>query len=311
MIGFILAAGFGTRLKPLTDHIPKALVPVCGKPLLLNAYDFFRMAGVSQIAINAHYLHYQVAACIRENGLQATLFHEQGKIRGTGGALYFAKEFLASDDVFCVANADIIAQVNLPELLAKFTQQNMDAGLVTADPQSKGTMLFDTVTKEYKGTVGDCEPATGARGDFIGIALYRKKFLSVLTEADFSIIPVWKRAQEQGMKVGVLEAGQIYWNDLGTPEKLAQIHFDVLDKKYSLAMPDNLYVDLVAKKTYPKQFTKKQISRLGEYTWWEPRELPDVISISHSVVFENAIVDAKIHYKNCILTKFGALSFDN
>ena len=98
MRGFVLAAGFGTRLRPLTDHIPKALVPVCGKPLLARSLAFLRGHGVTEIAVNSHYLADKIESFRREQKECFSLFHEEGNIRGTGGALYFAGEFLSGDE---------------------------------------------------------------------------------------------------------------------------------------------------------------------------------------------------------------------
>jgi NDP-sugar pyrophosphorylase family protein len=312
--GFILAAGFGTRLKPLTDHVPKALIPVCGEPLLKRAYDFFIANGISRIAINSHHHPEQIKDFITAVKLNCSLFHETGKIRGTGGALYFAKDFLAKDEYFCVANVDIVASLDLKALFDAFAAMNCCAGLVSV-PSKRGTVWYDEDTKEYAGARSGQPPIPdGCRGgpagaEFMGIAFYKREFLDLLTEQDFSILAAWKRCQQQGMPVKIIDAGHPYWVDLGTPANLALVHFDVLDGKCDLAMPENVRVDKKAKKAYPRSWNESTIKKLGPYSWIDAPSVPDSSTISRSVVFSDAVVPENIAIDNSLVTKYGVISF--
>ena len=96
LTGFILAAGFGTRLRPLTDHLPKALISVCGKPLLQRALEFYENNRVKPIGVNSHHFPEFIKSFKNNSAIPFELFHETGAIRGTGGALLFAREFLAA-----------------------------------------------------------------------------------------------------------------------------------------------------------------------------------------------------------------------
>jgi mannose-1-phosphate guanylyltransferase len=314
VIGFILAAGFGTRLKPLTDHVPKALVPVCGEPLLKRAYDFFIASGIAKIAINAHHHPEQIRDFISVRKLDCAIFHETEKIRGTGGALYFAKEFLAKDEYFCVANVDIVALLDLKALFDAFVKLRCGAGLVSVASR-RGTVWYDADTKEYIGAQSEQSSLPGgcrggpAGAEFLGIAFYKREFLDLLTEQDFSILPVWKRCQQRGMTVKIIEAGPAYWIDLGTPANLASIHFDVLDGKCDLAVPEKLLVDRKTKRAYPRSFTASMVKKLGAYSWIDALSIPDSSRISRSVVFGDAVVPENIDIRNSIVTKYGVISF--
>lgn len=314
MIGFILAAGFGTRLKPFTDHVPKALVSVCGEPLLKRAYDFFIANGITTIAVNAHHHSEQIRDFISVRGLDCTIFHEAEKIRGTGGALYFAKRFLSKDEYFCVANVDIIASFDLKALFDAFVELRCSVGLVSV-PSKRGTVWYDADTKEYFGARSEMsalpegcggEPACA---EFLGITFYKKEFLDLLTENDFSILSVWKRCQQQGMSVKIIEAGPAYWIDLGTPANLASIHFDVLDGKCDMAVPEKLLVDRKAKKAYPRSFSASMVENLGAYSWIDALSIPDSSRISRSLVFSDAVVPENTDIRNSIVTKYGVISF--
>jgi NDP-sugar pyrophosphorylase family protein len=314
--GFILAAGFGTRLLPLTGHVPKALVSLCGMPLLKRVYDFFNTNGITNIALNSHHHPEQIGVFVKANFPEAQVFHEAGAIRGTGGAFVFAKEFLASDDSFCVANVDIITNADCAKLAAEFLRRRCAAGLVTA-PSESGTIRYHAETLEFDGTRSQQErrahdpvSAPFKSADFMGIAFYRKEFLSVLLDDDFDIIPVWKRAQKKGMKVTVIDAGPVYWNDVGTPRSCAKVHFDVLDGTIKLPAPDTMIVDMKGKKAYPVSLDDQSLSRIGPYTWMNAPMIPDDTTFSRAVVFPDALVPNGVHIENALVTTCGVMSFE-
>jgi NDP-sugar pyrophosphorylase family protein len=316
VIGFILAAGFGTRLLPLTNHIPKALVPVCGVPVLKRAYDFFTANGIRRVAINSHHCPDQVDLFVKNNLPEVRIFHEQGTIRGTGGGLAFAKQFLGSDDAFCVANVDIVTNADLAGLAGEFLRSSNIAGLVAA-PSENGTIRFDPGTGEFLETRskrdGSLQPGGTVpcvTADFIGISFYRREFLSLLQDTDFNIIPVWNRARKAGLKVGVLGTGPVYWNDVGTPGSLAKIHFDVLDRIVNLPAPSSMVLDHVQKKAYPESFGPDILGRLGPYSWIDAPEMPGESTFSKAVVFQDARIPDGVHVENAIVTKFGVISFE-
>ena len=258
MRGFVLAAGFGTRLRPLTDHIPKALVPVCGKPLLARSLDFLGSHGITTVGVNAHYLGEEMERFGRESGNSFELFHERGKIRGTGGGLYFAKDFLVGDDFFLVMNVDIVCSIDLEDIITRFKNSSSVCGLIAFPAENgKGTILYDKECGRYRGTSsGSVRSGNECDANFIGIAIYRKEFLSLLKADDFSIVPVWSRAQSRGMDVDVLLTECGWWKDIGRPQALAEVHFAVLDKKIKMDIPSYLRLDTDNKCCFPIESEK-------------------------------------------------------
>ncbi|MDD5675960.1 MAG: NTP transferase domain-containing protein, partial [Chitinivibrionales bacterium] len=196
MTGFVLAAGFGTRLKPITDHIPKALMPLCGKPLLARVLTLLQHWGIACIAVNGHYCMEQMADFQKTSIPEFTLLQEAGYIRGTGGALYNARAFLEQDETFCVYNVDLVLSgVDFAGLRAQFDRSDSMCTLIAAPALGKGTIVYNKKTCEFAGTTKECRPAAGQKtGDFIGLAFYRKAFLNFITADDFSVIPLWRRA---------------------------------------------------------------------------------------------------------------------
>jgi len=158
MRGFILAAGFGTRLRPITDKLPKALVPVCGEPLLAHNLRVLHKSGVfSAIGVNSHYLHEQMERFQRESSIPFELFYESDKIRGTGGALDFARDFLGGDDTFLIANVDILHKFDIAELAARFVESGRICSHVSIPTDGLGTVLYDSATGDYLGVSDDRE----------------------------------------------------------------------------------------------------------------------------------------------------------
>lgn len=315
MIGFILAAGFGTRLRPLTEHIPKALVPVCGRPLLGRSIDFFRRHGIERIAVNAHHHPDRIKTFLDSQGGRCVIFHETGRIRGTGGALHFARGFLGTDDVFCVANVDIIAAIDLGAVWREFLKLDCEAGLV-AMPSDRGTVWYRKRDREYIGARSEDAAAAQHGGDgaleaeFLGIAFYKKQMLNVLRQADFSILPVWKRMQKTGMSVKIVETCPVYWNDLGTPAKLAAIHFDVIDGTCGLDVPQDIVVDPAGKRAYPRSWKPEVAAALGPYSWVEADAVPLSSSLSRVVVFRGAVVPDNASLHSAIVTPYGVIPFE-
>jgi NDP-sugar pyrophosphorylase family protein len=309
LTGYILAAGFGTRLRPLSDHIPKALTTVCGKPLLERSLEFYRQNNINRIGVNAHHFPERLESFRRTSNIPFELFHEKDKIRGTGGALFYARDFLASSETFFVSNVDIIAQIDLNTLYEQFLSYDCSAALIAVARRAEGSIRYDRKTKSYGGAFAD-PSATGDCGDFIGMAFYKKEFLQCVEKDDFSILPVWTRALKMGHAVKVIEARDIYWKDAGTPRTLAQIHFDVLGKRLALSTPLDLVIDFDKRRAYPRAYSPEENSALGSDVWCEAESIPKGILIEKSVIMKDAEIPLKGPINNTILTPWGAIKID-
>ncbi len=308
LTGFILAAGFGTRLKPLTDHIPKALVPVCGEPLLRRALCGCRQAGMERIGVNSFHFSEQMRAFREQSEIPFELFEETGTIRGTGGALHFARDFLSAGEDFFTCNVDILAEINLNVLHERFLAEDCTAGLVALAVPGKGSIYYDRRTKDYGGAQTD-PGAAGDCAEFLGMVFYKKDFLSLVRPDDFSILPVWKRAQEMGRRVKVIETQAAYWKDAGTIGSLARIHFDVLERRCSLSVPDAMTIDFARAVAFPSNYSPRDAARLGSRVWCEAASLPDEVFIENSIVLKDAVLPPCRFLRNTILTRWGELHF--
>lgn len=312
MIGFILAAGFGTRLRPLTNHMPKALVPLAGKPLLEHALMFLEDTGITTIGVNTHYRAEDVATFREKSGIDFTLFHEIPEIRGTGGALEFAREFLSQSDTFIVANADIIARFNLEHQIHRFIESN-DICRLLAFPsyRSPGTIYYEKDSYRFLGTTQKIQSAASVNGaDFIGITLYRSAFLSYLNSDDFSVVPVWDRVRDAGEHISVSVIDEGYWKDLGTPEKLAEAYFNCIDGMLPLKQPGYLFSDSVKRICRPKKWSETLAGKLSHSCWIECDIPIGENNLENCVVLRSASGAISEVHSNYFYSKWGGIKLN-
>jgi NDP-sugar pyrophosphorylase family protein len=152
MKAMIFAAGLGTRLRPLTDTLPKALVPVAGKPLLQHVVDKLLGSGCTELVINVHHLAEQIYRYVEEHqhfGIPVHFSDETALLLETGGAIKKAAPLLQGDAPFLIHNVDILSNVDL----ARFYADNKDypATLLVSPRETQRYLLFDPETHRLKG----------------------------------------------------------------------------------------------------------------------------------------------------------------
>lgn len=144
MKAMIFAAGKGTRLRPLTDNMPKALVPVCGKPLLAHVAEKLKAAGYSEIVINVHHFADMIEDYVRSNGsfgIEIKFSDERSMLRETGGGILHARQLIEPGN-FLVHNVDIISDLDVAALGASLRPGAL-ASLAVSERKSSRYLLFD------------------------------------------------------------------------------------------------------------------------------------------------------------------------
>jgi NDP-sugar pyrophosphorylase family protein len=142
----ILAAGLGTRLKPLTDNMPKALVPIGGKPVLEHLIIKLKLSGFTQMVINVHHFADRIIDFLNENhnfGIDIFVSDERDRLLDTGGGLKQAARLLQGNDPVLVHNVDIVSNVNLDEMYGKHECNNALATLLVSNRESSRCLLFN------------------------------------------------------------------------------------------------------------------------------------------------------------------------
>ena len=146
MNAFIFAAGLGTRLKPLTDTMPKALVPVAGKPLLAHVIEKLKAAGCKKIVINIHHFGQMIIDYVKENnnfGIDIVFSDEREMLLETGGAIKHAVDLLG-DEPFLIHNVDIMSNVDLQALWSEHINSGSAATLLVSKRNSSRALLFNS-----------------------------------------------------------------------------------------------------------------------------------------------------------------------
>jgi mannose-1-phosphate guanylyltransferase len=196
---FILAAGLGTRLRPLTDHRPKPLVPVCGVPMLAYSLAACRDAGLTDVVVNAHWLADQIVAWEGDHdGVRVTVSTE-ADLLGTGGGLRLVRDRLARK--FLVLNADVIADLDARALLdavpdggaAMALRPAKDAakyGIVAADAAGTVVRLVDVASADAHGPVATDTHFTGLHAmDRAALDLVPEGFQCIIRTAYRALVP--------------------------------------------------------------------------------------------------------------------------
>ena len=146
MKAMIFAAGLGTRLKPITDSIPKALVPICGKPLLQLVIERLVKYGFNEIIVNVHHFPDQIIDFLKENndfGIRIEVSDERDLLLDTGGGVRKAAWFFDDNEPFLIHNVDILSNADLGELYRRHLATNSLATLVVSERDTFRYLLFD------------------------------------------------------------------------------------------------------------------------------------------------------------------------
>ncbi len=147
MKAMIFAAGLGTRLKPFTDTMPKAMVPVNGRPMLWHQIMKLKAAGVDEIVVNVHHFASQIISYLHENGnfgLTVHISDESAELLDTGGGLLAARRFLEQGDrPFLVHNVDIFSNLDIRAFMESWPDNGEVAMLLASDRTSSRKLLFD------------------------------------------------------------------------------------------------------------------------------------------------------------------------
>jgi NDP-sugar pyrophosphorylase family protein len=242
----ILAAGLGTRLRPLTDDRPKALVEVAGRTLLEITLSRLRGCGIREVIINVHHRAEMIVEYLKKNdnfGMGIEISREE-ILLDTGGGLKKAAYFFlgdSSEKPFILHNVDVISTIDLGKMVRSHSESQALATLAVQDRHASRYLLFDH-DLQLCGRRGarDSKPELVGSPEevqdlaFSGIHVISPRFLGmIIEEGVFSIINAYLRLAGDGEKIVGFRADEYYWRDLGKPENVKQAARD-LEQKFLL-----------------------------------------------------------------------------
>lgn len=236
----ILAAGLGTRLRPLTDRIPKPLIPVGGVAMLERVARRLIAAGADRLIVNTSHLGEQVEAFLREKdgfGVEWYLSPEPGEPLETGGAILHARALFRGDAPFFLHNSDILTDLPLAEMYRAHEQAAALAVLAVMERDTARHLLFDDRgllgrTDAKKGLDLRVRDAVGQvrKLAFGGIHVISPRIFGLLTERGaFSILDPYLRLAEAGETILPFRVDAYTWIDIGRPEQLQAAHARVAE----------------------------------------------------------------------------------
>jgi mannose-1-phosphate guanylyltransferase len=242
MKAMVLAAGLGTRLRPLTDDRPKALVEVAGRTLLEITLSRLRSFGIREVIINVHHFADMVLEYLKANdnfGVRIEVSRED-VLLDTGGGLkkagyFFLENSALPDEPFILHNVDVISTIDLRSMVQFHTANQALATLAVQNRKTSRYLLLDEQLQlcgRRSGPDGEAElvrssPQTQALA-FSGIHVISPRLIPMMVEEGiFSIINSYLRLAGQGEKILAFCADDYYWRDLGRPEDLKQAARDL------------------------------------------------------------------------------------
>ncbi len=252
MKAMILAAGLGTRLRPLTDSRPKALVEIAGRTLLEITLCRLRAFGIREVIINVHHFADLILDYLKANdnfGMRIEVSREE-VLLDTGGGLkkaawFFLEESNRLEEPFILHNVDVISTIDLRRMMQFHTENQALATLAVQNRETSRYLLFNEQLqlrgRRSSGTaIPGCAPQSTARQEsspqlqalaFSGIHAISPRLLPMLTEEGiFSIITSYLRLAAKGEKILAFRADEYYWRDLGSPADLTQAALDLKQK---------------------------------------------------------------------------------
>lgn len=239
----VLAAGLGTRLRPLTDDRPKALVEVAGRTLLELTLVRLRAFGIQDVILNTHHFADMITAYLRSHenfGMHIEISYEEILLDTGGGLKKAASFFRDTDEPFLVHNVDVLSTIDFNQMFQFHKERNSLATLAVQDRSTSRYLLFDEndlLCGRRTGVAGEPELVrsigmTQALA-FCGIHVLSPRIFSVMQEEGaFSIIPVYLRLAAQNEAVLGYCADQYYWRDLGRPEQIEKAALEVEKGNY-------------------------------------------------------------------------------
>jgi NDP-sugar pyrophosphorylase family protein/aminoglycoside/choline kinase family phosphotransferase len=287
---FILAAGFGERLHPVTDPFPKPLLPILGKPILQSILEKVSTLPVHKIGINLHHKKELIENWLRQSAFskKVKIFPEES-VFGTGGALKNAEAFL-NTGTFLVHNSDIISDIDLGKLLEFHLSSDNLVTLAVHDYPQFNNLVVDEQQLIRNICKVNCVPLETLKLlAFTGIAVYSSEFLRFLPSGFSSITDTWLKVIKSGYKVGTFDVTGCIWSDIGTPASYVSTIINELRQN-----GEYVYI-------HPSIGICRHIELDGYVVAEEGTSLDKGVSIRNCILLPGSETESGFNYENCIL----------
>ncbi len=314
MKAMVLAAGFGTRLQPLTHVLPKPMFPVLGRPLLSHTFDILESANITDVAVNVHHLPDFIINYFEKQKLHDLNLHfsREEKILGTAGGIKKMEGFLEGGP-FILINSDIITNIKLDKVIDFHKKNNSRLTLVVRQDISPEQYDSIEICKDgrivhFVGASSMNIPGNTTRVMFTGIQIIEPEIFERIPEGQFcgtteSIFP--QMIKDEVPVYGYLHNG--YWKDMGNRENYLQVNSDALDERVSLkgVSPNELNNPLIIPPVLvDRNCQVAENSQIGPYTVIGPNcNIKSGAIIENSILWEGVTIGAGSSIKGSVIAQ--------
>lgn len=322
MKAMVLAAGKGTRLSPLTDEIPKPMVPVAGKPVMQHIFESISLGGVDEVHVNVHHLaqaiidRYGTASSV--NGMAIHVTYED-VLTGTAGAVRRLSDRF--DETFVVIMGDALTDADVSDVVRFHRERGGIATLAlmrVADTSQYGVVELDP--QQNIRSFQEKPPPREAKSNLANTGIYvlEPEVLDYVPKDTFFDFArdVFPRLLEAGEKLVGYENG-FYWSDIGTLEAYRSAQRDVLAGRVRVRIPgdrylENLWLDRGAR-LHPtatldgrvalgrNAIVERDVTLVGDVTLGQGCRIKSGATISHSILLPGSSVGPGAYLENCIV----------
>lgn len=282
---FVLAAGYGTRMLPLTRTVPKPLLPFWGRPLIVRTLEMLRDWGVREVCINLHHLPGAVIDHLAMNPVRglAIGYSREETILGTGGALPHARWFVTGagdapgagkDEPFWMVNADVVMRLDPAPLLRAFGKSGLAACWLHGSRGPRTVEMSRGLIRNFRSRCA----GTDGTYTFCGVQLLSPRMLDFLPPGGFStLVEGYEAAMKSGCQIAGLEIPDSFWADVGTPQQYLAAHAEFRRARRFVSRGGNVKVARGA--------------RLANSVIWSGARIGPRAVIKHSIVGNDCTVD--------------------
>ncbi|MEO6739569.1 MAG: sugar phosphate nucleotidyltransferase [Chthoniobacteraceae bacterium] len=290
---FVLGAGLGTRLRPLTNRRPKPLIPVANRPLITHAFDHLIAAGIERFVVNTHWCAERYAEFFPDKkwrGRPITFVHESPEVLETAGGIWHARAHL-SDGPFIVYNGDILSDLPLAPALEAHRATGNEVTLILRSHGGNTNVAFDAASGRILDLRRTLQPEIEPRHLFTGIYIVEPDFIARIPAGQkLSVVPIFHHMIRAGAKLGGIVLDEGNWWDLGCRAEYLAVHAALAARTFD----DVPWISPYAGIPHDAKITGATMIAPGA-------ELGARVTLHDCIVWQNATVASGSHLTRCIV----------
>jgi mannose-1-phosphate guanylyltransferase len=297
---FVLGAGLGTRLRPLTNLVPKPLLPIFGKPLITFALDHLRQAGIEKFWINSHHLPENFSAQFpgsEYNGASLELVYEPDVLETGGGIKNI--EHRIGDETFVVYSGDVLTDLPIDRLIEEHRARDNDVTLALRTTGFSKSVHWRKETGQVSDLLGEIGSGDPGEFDFAGISVWNSSvFARIPPGVRISFIPIIIEWIKSGGKIGGVPLEESRWFNLGSRKEYLSAHRVIARERW---VPDYLRGDSWPVQSDPSARISPDIQIAGGSYIGARCTVESDVFLEDSILFPGSIIPRGTKLRSCVV----------